>query len=997
MANEIKGSVAADTLYGTDGDDLMDGGAGDDRLISGDGNDTVYGGPGNDQINGYLKPDGSWVHWSSSGILTAYGQEGDDFIHGGSGNDLLDGGEGQDFLVGGDGNDILQGGPGDDTLRGQAGDDTLDGGEGSDYLSGGAGDDTYLIGNLHQYITDSAGQDQAVVSASFVKLPSWVEKVTYTQGALPLPYWIDALLSDDDNGLRPQQLLGPDKTYFYTFPSALPAYNSSSKDATGWTPFTATQQARAKAAFDYIGSVLDLHFVPSSEANATRTLSLSNNTQSGSTGYAFGPSDAPGGSDVYFDNSSATPNNASFADGTHAALTLMHEIGHALGLKHPFEKTDSLGHTEEPPYLTGSENATAWSVMSYNSNKAQYQLQYSPLDVAALQYLYGPNPSARAGNDTYAIDSQAPNFIWDGAGDDTLTAAASPQGCTVYLTPGYWGFVGAERAPQITAAGQITVNFGSTIENLVGSAYDDALYGNDADNRIEGGAGNDSLDGGEGLDTAVYNVPFAQARIDQTDAYFTVQTPSEGSDTLRNIECLQFTDQTLDLRHWQNAPLANAVPPNAEPAASAPVPVLVVPPQAVPEPPAPVTEPPSSTPPVPVVSDVSRVSAPSTPPPADAVPSAVPATPAAPTAPATPGGADSTGGLTFPVQAGSARADLIQGGSADDVLYGADGDDALYGGAGNDVLQGGRFDAGEWTVALDPQHQLHLRYALGTAVPASLSSVQVGLPTDQVVSDGRVPDARLLVATEPADRLAQVALLYHAAVGSLPQAPWLQATASSAASGEELAQMAANYWQAHVLLPEALPERVRALIERVWGTASEAEVQEGVQYLQQGGTWAQGLNYLVSHERARAFLRDDSGALVLTQPLKLGQIGWAPGSGDDALYGGAGHDVLMGGDGHNLLDGGDGTDLVVLVGTLADCTVQLKTTAPGVVDVLLVDHANGSENILRNIELVRLGDAVYRPKADVPALSEATAVPLADCVELVPAQALSLMGLPSEA
>ena len=155
---------------------------------------------------------------------------------------------------------------------------------------------------------------------------------------------------------------------------------------------------------------------------------------------------------MYFDNSSATPNNASFADGTHAALTLMHEIGHALGLKHPFEKTDSLGHTEEPPYLTGSENATAWSVMSYNSNKAQYQLQYSPLDVAALQYLYGPNPSARAGNDTYAIDSQAPNFIWDGAGDDTLTAAASPQGCTVYLTPGYWGFVGAERAPQITAA-----------------------------------------------------------------------------------------------------------------------------------------------------------------------------------------------------------------------------------------------------------------------------------------------------------------------------------------------------------------------------------------------------------------------------------------------------------------------------------------------------------------------------------------------------------------
>ena len=168
-----------------------------------------------------------------------------------------------------------------------------------------------------------------------------------------------------------------------------------------------------------------------------------------------------------------------------------------------------------------------------------------------------------------------------------------------------------------------------------------------------------------------------------------------------------------------------------------------------------------------------------------------------------------------------------------------------------------------------------------------------------------------------------------------------------------------------------------------------------MQYLQQGGTWAKGLAYLVTHDRASATLRDASGELVLTQPVDLGKIGWAPGSGDDSLYGGAGNDVLMGGDGHNLLDGGEGTDLVSLVGTLADCTVQLKTTAPGVVDVLLLDRANGSENILRNIELVRLGDAVYRAKANMPVLSEASAVSLSGCVELVPEQTLSLMGLPS--
>jgi len=1055
--NEIKGTNNGETLTGT---------ADADSIYTGDGADTVHAGAGNDEINGY--PQGaSWRYSPTLGEKQLYGEAGDDFIHGGDSKNQIDGGEGNDFLVGGDDNDTLLGGPGDDTLyaglgndsldggegndylsgeegddrldgqggndtlrggdgndilnggagdddlHGQAGDDTLDGGEGSDYLSGGAGNDTYLIGNLHQFITDASGQDQAVVSVSFAKIPSTIEKVTYVQGALPLPYWIDALVSDSVNGLRTAQLLGPDKIYAYTFPSALPSYNTSSKNADGWAAFTPTQQGRATEALSYIGSVLDLRFVLSSQADAPRTLSFSTNKQSGSTGYAFGPSDTSGGSDMYFDNSSATPNNASFADGTHSAFTLMHEIGHALGLKHPFAVTDSVGHTEDAPYLPNSDDATTWSVMSYNSSAEthdQQRLQYSPLDLAALQYLYGPSPTARAGDDAYAIDSQKPNFIWDGAGTDTLSAAACAQACTVYLTPGYWGYVGAARADHITAAGQITVNFGTTIENLVGSAHDDALYGNAADNRIEGGAGNDTLDGGEGIDTAVFTVPYAQAHISRSADVYTVQTPSDGSDTLQNIEWLQFTDQTLDLRQWHEASQPVATPPVAEPPVSAlapepapvpapepvPAPVPISPPQAVSEPPAPVVQAPPSTG-VPVTNAVSLVPGPSANPPTDAVPSAVPAVPvtAAPAAPSAPGATDGAGSLTLPFLVGGVQADQLQGNNGDDVVFGADGNDVLSGGPGNDVLQGGRYDAGRWTVAVDTQHHLHLRYALSTAAPASLSTVQVGQATDEVVTDGLVPDARLAVATEPADRLAQVALLYHAAVGSLPEALWLQSTASSAASGDKLSQLAVTYWQAHTDLPEALPGRVRALIERVWGSASDAEVQEGVQYLEQGGSWAQGLEYLVTHDRASAALRDASGELVLTQPVDLGQIGWAPGSGDDSLYGGAGNDVLMGGDGHNLLDGGEGTDLVSLVGTLADCTVQLKTTAPGVVDVLLLDRANGSENILRNIELVRLGDAVYRAKANMPVLSEASAVSLSGCVELVPEQTLSLMGLPS--
>ena len=68
--------------------------------------------------------------------------------------------------------------------------------DGADAMAGGLGNDTYVVGNLHQYISDSSGDDRAIVTVSFAKIPSSIEHVDYVQGALPLPYWISALLSD---------------------------------------------------------------------------------------------------------------------------------------------------------------------------------------------------------------------------------------------------------------------------------------------------------------------------------------------------------------------------------------------------------------------------------------------------------------------------------------------------------------------------------------------------------------------------------------------------------------------------------------------------------------------------------------------------------------------------------------------------------------------------------------------------------------------------------
>jgi Ca2+-binding RTX toxin-like protein len=78
------------------------------------------------------------------------GTSGDDDIHGFDGNDGLLGLEGNDILDGGNGHDFMRGRQGNDQLFGGADDDYLDGGDGDDLLDGGSGIDraAYSVGAL---------------------------------------------------------------------------------------------------------------------------------------------------------------------------------------------------------------------------------------------------------------------------------------------------------------------------------------------------------------------------------------------------------------------------------------------------------------------------------------------------------------------------------------------------------------------------------------------------------------------------------------------------------------------------------------------------------------------------------------------------------------------------------------------------------------------------------------------------------------------------------
>ena len=475
------------------------------------------------------------------------------------------------FIYGTSGNDVLDGTIGDDEIYGFEGNDTIRGGSGKDEIYGGTGNDTYFINDAFDFIFDEDGIDTAYVNVNFLKIPSSIETVIYSDGAQALPYWIDALLDDNAQGSNFQLLLGTTKTWNYSFPSTQPSYDTDLDNAKGWTAFTDTQIARTKQALELITNIFDFKFVESNNPSALNTFTFANNIQSDSAAYAQLPSKYFFGSDIFIDKSDGIDK---FSDGTYGALTLIHEIGHALGLKHPFAGKDNV-----TPYLPTAENKTLWTLMSYESSPDQYSFNFSPLDIAALQYIYGPSTKARTGNDNYAISQNSYNFIWDGVGIDTLDASALTQGATLYMTPGYWSFVGSARASTITSAGQATVNFGTVLENLIGSAFADNLHGNDVNNVINGGAGNDqitgggggdqitggggndNIDGGIGIDIAIFSGASKGYKIstEATSVLVTGDAITDGIDTLLNIERIRFSDKSIAIDLNGNAGISAKV------------------------------------------------------------------------------------------------------------------------------------------------------------------------------------------------------------------------------------------------------------------------------------------------------------------------------------------------------------------------------------------------------------------------------------------------------
>jgi hypothetical protein len=359
----------------------------------------------------------------------------------------------------------------------------------------------------------------------------------------------------------------------------------------GISAISAANIAYLDTAFTAWDNVIDPAFQKVTESGTTvgelrSAYTTATYAGAGSAAYAYYPNSSVLGGDIWYVSDQAT--NSNFAPGTYGYLTALHEIGHAIGLSHPFDAGSATGAT-----LATAVDIQRNTVMTYTQyDRNQYWTQnggslqsnyfYATTpgiyDVAAVEYIYGASTTTNTGNTVYAYTDWAANSplifttLVDSSGADTFNASATTRSNTINLNPGsfssmsvyseaaqeaYWGGVlgGTINLPSATLyTGQdnVGIAYSATIENAIGGSAADTITGNSANNVIKGGLGNDTLDGAAGSDTAVFSgakTDYTISGLGTTSITVTdnnLADGNDGTDALSNFEYLEFSDLTVD-------------------------------------------------------------------------------------------------------------------------------------------------------------------------------------------------------------------------------------------------------------------------------------------------------------------------------------------------------------------------------------------------------------------------------------------------------------------
>ncbi|MEO7221003.1 MAG: M10 family metallopeptidase, partial [Devosia sp.] len=306
----------------------------------------------------------------------------------------------------------------------------------------------------------------------------------------------------------------------YSFPTQTSAY---SYFVPGFQAFNTAQQTATETAVANYAAVANLTFT---EISGSGTLRFAESSDP-ETAYAYYPDSSEIGGDAFFN-----PFDYDAPDqGTYAYLTVLHEMGHALGLDHGQDGTGALptDHDSLEYSVMTYRSFVGADLNGYTAAEGSYPLTLMLADIAALQYMYGANYATNAGNSTYEWDPSTGEWtingvsqgqstdntvfmtVWDGGGTDTYDFSSYSSDLKVDLRPGEWTTTSSTQLANLGmgefARGNIANAWlyqddtASLIENAIGGSGNDLLAGNETTNVLKGGNGNDSLNGLAGNDT----------------------------------------------------------------------------------------------------------------------------------------------------------------------------------------------------------------------------------------------------------------------------------------------------------------------------------------------------------------------------------------------------------------------------------------------------------------------------------------------------------------
>ena len=314
----------------------------------------------------------------------------------------------------------------------------------------------------------------------------------------------------------------------------------------GITPLSVKAREAIHEIMSYASSLLGISITYS--ANEVGDIAIASKSMDELTlGYSYMPGSSVKNSagDIFINSAFG---DTDYKKGGMAYATVLHELGHALGLDHPFGDGEFAGITVNETIMSynryvGHDSFTAknYSIYSYTS--------FQEADISALRYLYSAAYSDA--DDTYMLAnelfsevisgyttpiSQNIHTINDDGGNDTINLSGINGSSFIDLSL-------SEQSVVVHGSVRHYLNFTSSsiIENIVGSNHNDTFILNSAHNTI---------DAKGGINKVYINTP-QTPRVDVLSDKIVVSSKESGFDTLKNISQLYINDELIDTSLYQ--------------------------------------------------------------------------------------------------------------------------------------------------------------------------------------------------------------------------------------------------------------------------------------------------------------------------------------------------------------------------------------------------------------------------------------------------------------